>query len=312
MNILKLITPSNLKDEKDKFLADNNYHPEFEYSWETQPLVNDSEDPKKIALYQAVLDQDNDSITNAAKDYFSVDMELMQQEAISDLGRNYETIAPFEIAQLIEAYEQAFIYFDLDHEIVVNDHPGYGIRPQHKERKLYISKAYSYQYMDIKGSVKHEMAHLIRYENGRFNGIKRAPDYLPTEEGLATFVQDYTPQINPSLFQHAAEYEASRVGIKGSLRDIFDHFIDLGFTKDLAWQRAARHKFGFKDTKVPGDIIKPAMYYYNAKKLVNLNQQEIVKLFRGKISLDEALKAEEYRGRFSYHKIVDFFDLENL
>lgn len=312
MNILKLLTPTNLAEEKEKFFSNNQYNPEFQYLWEEEKIENDSDYLLKTALYEAVLEQDNEKIIKAAQEYFAVDIESEHSNAIFDLGREYEKVEAFELDELVDAYRQAFRYFELEHEIAVNDHLGYGIRPQHKQQKLYISKAYSYQYMDIDGSVKHEMAHVIRYENGRYNGIKRSPDYLPTEEGLATYVQDYTPELKSSLFQHAAEYEASRVGVQGSLRDIFDHFISLGFDKDLAWQRAARHKFGFKDTKSPGDIIKPAMYYFNARRILKLDPNQIVKLFIGKIGIDQALEQKEYKGRFKKDKICDFFDLKNL
>jgi len=312
MNILKLLTPVNLSNEKEKFFSIIDYHPEFKYLWEEEPIVNDSDDPLKTALYQAVLDQDRSGIVKSALKYFAVDTELEHEQAELDLKREYSKVENFDLDQLVEAYEQAFKFFELDHEIIINDHPGYGIRPQHKQQKLFIPRSYSYQYMDIKGSVKHEMAHIIRYENGRFNEVRRSSDYLPTEEGLATYVQDYTPQIKPSLFQHAAEYEASRVGVQGSLRDIFDHFIDLGFDKDLAWQRAARHKFGFKVTKVPGDIIKPAMYYFNARRILKLDPDQIVKLFMGKVGIDRALQEKKYIGMFEKDKICKFFDLSNL
>lgn len=285
MNILKLLTPTNLAEEKEKFFSNIEYNPEFKYLWEEEKIKNDSDYLLKTALYEAVLEQDNEKIIKAAQKYFAVDIESEHSNAIFDLRREYEKVKAFELDELVDAY---------------------------KQQKLYISKAYSYQYMDIDGSVKHEMAHVIRYENGRYNGIKRSPDYLPTEEGLATYVQDYTPELKSSLFQHAAEYEASRVGVQGSLRDIFDHFISLGFDKDLAWQRAARHKFGFKDTKSPGDIIKPAMYYFNARRILKLDQNQIVKLFVGKIGINEALDQKEYKGRFEKDKIIEFFDLNNL
>jgi hypothetical protein len=43
---------------------------------------------------------------------------------------------------------------------------------------------------------------------------------MPTEEGLASFMQDeYGEHGEALLFHHAAEYVTSSVGLGGSLRD---------------------------------------------------------------------------------------------
>ena len=310
MNILSLITPINLETEKVKFLASTAYHPIFEYQWEEKHLHNDAEDPLKSQLYQAVIAQDNLLIMDIAQAYFQVDLETDKDEADRLLVMKFEKVEEFDLKMLINAYRDAMKFFAIDYEILVNDDPGYGIRPQNKLRQLHISRSYKYQFMDLKNSVKHEMVHLIRYENGKLNKIKRTADYLPTEEGLATYVQDYTPTTNVSVFQHAAEYLGSITGTRGSLRDIFNQFISLGFDPQLAWQRAARHKFGFKDTRSPGDIMKPAMYFNHAQKIKRLTLDEKLRLFSGKIGVSALTDIKKYSGICSKEQLIDYFELK--
>jgi len=152
------------------------------------------------------------------------------------------------------------------------------------------------------------MTHILRYVNGKYNKISRSTNYLPTEEGLACFMQDtYGEFGGASLFQHAAEYTVTEIALKSSLRQMFDYLCDIGFTKELAWQRAIRHKFGFVDTSQPGDIMKPSMYFYTEQQLKKLTTEELLKLFVGKISLQEINNFQEYTGLIPQNKLLSFF-----
>jgi hypothetical protein len=113
-----------------------------------------------------------------------------------------------------------------------------------------------------------------------------------------------------SLFQHATEYTATEIGLKSSLRQMIEYFCDIGFTKELAWQRAIRHKFGFVDTSQSGDIMKPSMYFYTEQKLKNLQMNDLLKLFVGKISLKEIHTIKKYSGLIPQEKLLTFFHKE--
>lgn len=109
------------------------------------------------------------------------------------------------------------------------------------------------------------------------------------------------------MFQHAAEYGASQIGIMGSLRDIYDYFIQIGFTPHLAWQRAARHKFGFTDTSRPGDFLKPATYFAYEQKVKELDKDELWRLFCGKITIADLRKYPDYAGLIPLEKLKQFY-----
>ena len=172
-----------------------------------------------------------------------------------------------------------------------------------------MSKYANFEYMSVDGEIRHELVHIIRYENGIYNKIPRSDHYLPTEEGLATFMQDKDDIEGASQYQHAAEYMASRVGLSGSLRDIYNHFIGLGFSEDLAWQRASRHKFGFVNTKEPGDILKPAMYFANAQRVKNLSEKDLLNLFKGKVAIGDIESTNDYTGIVPENKLRYFYNI---
>ncbi len=84
---------------------------------------------------------------------------------------------------------------------------------------------------------------------------------------------------------------------------------ELGMSKDLAWKRSSRHKFGFVDTSQPGDILKPAMYYANEIKVAKLTTDEKLRLFVGKIALSELSGYPTYTGIWSAEKIIAYFKI---
>jgi hypothetical protein len=104
------------------------------------------------------------------------------------------------------------------------------------------------------------------------------------------------------------EYVATSVGLGGgSLRDIYECFRDFGASDELAWKRASRHKFGFIDTSVGGDIVKPAMYYANEQKVGELSATEKLRLFVGKIASSELDNHPKYKGLWKSEILAEYF-----
>lgn len=160
----------------------------------------------------------------------------------------------------------------------------------------------------MEAEVHHELVHALRYRNGKYNNVQRSQRFLPTEEGLASWCQDHTNSDN-GLSQHAMEYIASDVGLRGSLRDIYNTLRDLGMDSNLAWKRVSRHKFGFVDTSRAGDILKPAMYFDNEMKVDTLTTEEKLRLFVGKIHQDELPNYPTYTGLWPADQLIKYFHL---
>lgn len=310
-SLVSLITPTNLHEEKEKFLGSHNYNPVFRYSWQDHPIEEvEFRNPLKHALFRSVTNQDHKGISSAAMSLFEVKIEddvLNEAQRLASVKGEKSTGSAAEYAMLTR---DGLDYFGLtDVEVVLTDQAGFNARPQHKAKKILVSNQIQFEYFSMEGGVHHELVHCIRYYNGHHNKIKQSLNYLPTEEGLASWCQDNTNSDN-GLAQHAMEYVATNVGLSGgTLRDIYDTFRDFGASPELSWKRASRHKFGFVDTSAVGDIVKPAMYYANEIKISELSTSERLRLFGGKISLSELDDYPNYIGRWDSDQLANYFKL---
>jgi hypothetical protein len=309
--ILDIITPINIAEEREKFFRSSTYDPIFRYKWtskEIQEFANKHAKYKRLTL--AIKRQNVHSIVKEAQIVFETQIEkdylvIAQNIVSSNPDLPNESISTKKV--IIE-FQRVLHYFDLSYSFTVVPHAGFNCRPIHEKKVIQVNEGIDFHFFSLDGLIKHEMTHILRYINGKHNKISRSSHYLPTEEGLASFMQDtYGECGDASLFQHAAEYTATEIGLKSSLRQIIEYFCDIGFTKELAWQRAIRHKFGFVDTSQSGDIMKPSMYFYTEQKLKKLPKDELLKLFVGKISLQEINKFQEYIGLIPQNKLISFF-----
>ncbi len=309
LSFLSLTTPTNLDSEAVKFFASPTYHPIFHYTWQDEAMVAPAKDVRKQRLYQAIFRQDTGEITRRAAELFEIDMtdDLLTQarRAATNAQIAKHTGSAAEFATLLQETFQAFA---LHYTVEITDANGFNARPEQSKQRIVVSRDIHYEFFSMEGGVRHDLVHILRYENEKYNRLKRSPNYLPTEEGLASWAQDHAVP-DSGLAQHAAEYVGSAIGMKGTLRDIYDYMVDIGMSKELAWKRAARHKFGFVDTKEPGDIMKPAMYYAGETKVANLSRDEKLRLFVGKIGFADLPRYPAYTGRWSADELVSYFHL---
>ncbi|HOZ03486.1 MAG TPA: hypothetical protein PKX78_03260 [Candidatus Woesebacteria bacterium] len=311
MNLVKYITPINLEEEQVKFFSSKAHNPQFRYCWqepEALVWVEQHQEYQKLAL--ALIEQNTGQIIAEAKKIFQTQLEPgvlhLANQTISHHPRKLSSSSPAEFAT---KFTEVLSKLGLRHYVVeVVDQPGFFVRPLAHEHKIQISKHANWEYFSIDGEIKHELTHIVRYENGIFNNIPISPDYLPTEEGLATFCQDYWgDQGELAIFQHAAEYAVTEVALNSSLRAMVEFLIDHGFSPKLAYQRSVRHKFGFVDSSMPGDIIKPSMYFYHEQRIKKLTQDQIFRLFVGKISFEQIEDFPIYKGKISLDALNEIY-----
>lgn len=312
MNLISFLHPTNLASEKEKFFHSNTYNPKFEYNWNSKEVEEWlTRAPKYKKLVENILKQYASEIISNAEMIFQtkIDREVLCV-AKKILKHIPKTLSTQTIEELVAAYTDAINFFDLSYTIELTDEQGFNVRPQPSKNRFLISKHINLQFFSIDGQVKHEMVHIIRHENGVFNGIEKKSGYLPTEEGTACYFQDYAGKDSEgSCFQHAAEYAVTEVALNGSLRDMIKYLCQLGFDKDLAWNRAVRHKYGFVDTSQPGDIMKPAMYFHFEQKIKDFPEQKKLSLLMGKISLSDLPQYSEYKGIIPKEKLTSYFKL---
>ncbi len=315
MNIVVYLTPTNLAQEEEKFFSSSNYNPQLTYAWHTpeaRAWLDEQTDAKK--LLSALRSRAYAQATWQACKYFETDIVPSVLARANKELENPITVAPTPpIEKIANAFTAGFAQLGLDeYQLEVADERGYNFRPQQHQKRLRMSKYAQLGYLSLEGEVRHELVHLIRTENGLHNGIPVSAQYLPTEEGLATYCQDWaTSEYQTSSYQHAAEYAATAVMMQGSLRDGYTFLRDRGFSAKLAWQRAIRHKFGWTDTSQPGDLMKPAMYYSQQLRVGALSVSDRYRLFVGKIALDELKKYLEYSGRVPLERLQEYYPFSN-
>ncbi len=310
MQIVSFLTPTNLASEEQKFFSSNSYNPQLTYDWESPAAQKFMASDKYSTLTDALLHKNYNAAVHEAKQLFQTDIEQVVLSTATKILASPPVIeSQPSVQNIISTFERAFAQLGLgEYTVEVTDQLGFNFRPNQSRKSLVMSSHAEFGYLTLVGEVKHELAHIIRYQNGLHNGIEYSKNYLPTEEGLAVFCQDYTDGGRPeSQFQHAAEYAVTEVMLAGSFRAGYTYLRELGFSKNLAWQRAIRHKFGWQDTSQPGDIMKPSMYFYHAQKMRALQAVDRYRLFVGKIALDELAQYPEYSGRIPLEFLENFY-----
>lgn len=299
MSYLKLITPVNLAEEKEKFFAREDYSPQLEYDWSEETIDKFLQStPRGEALVRALLSQDGQAITAEAEKFF----EVKFREEDATLARRLIDTVPMPTNGTAEEYaklmRKKLAELGIDYEVKVVDEHGFQGRPNHKKRVMKISRYVHLQFLSLDGITNHELVHIIRAVNGEYNGIEKAQNYLPTEEGLACLVQDeLLTRPTASSFQHGLEYLAADLSRTAGFREVFDFLVQHGSDAENAWLRGIRQKFGMKDTGKPGGLVKSGMYFYHENILRNMNREELLRLFVGKIALEDLPRYPKYAGK---------------
>lgn len=315
MNILKFLRPINLEEEQEKFFNSHEYNPVFSYDWDSQAIDSWLSNPrqKKYAPFvSAVLKQNTADIILQGKKIFSSDIDTNTLEIAQQIvERSRQKIKDQSIQDLVAEFERVLDLFNISYTVQLSEERGFAVKPSHSNKTLTINKHLDLTYDSYEGIVRHELLHVIRSINGVYNGIEKSDFYLPTEEGLASYVQNYKgAEENYSLYQHALRYLATDVAVNGSFRDVVEYLQELGIEKNLAFRRAVRHKGGLVNTAETGDSMKSSMYFYNLQKIRKLSDLEILRLLVGKIATQELSNYPQYKGEIDSSHIISYFDLE--
>lgn len=299
MSYLKITTPINLASEKERFFSIPDYSPQLQYDWSDETVTKFlKHTPSGTKLAQAILSQNGEAITHEAAKFFNVKFRPEDIDFAYNLISTTPSSANGTADEYAKLMRQKLAQLGIDYKVEVVDEHGFQGRPNHKKHILKISKYLHLQFLSLNGIVNHELTHIIRAVNSEFNHIPISADYLPTEEGLACLIQDeFLVKPTPSSYQHSLEFLAANLSQTAGFREIFDFLITHGFDPENAWLRGIRQKFGIRDTSQPGSLVKSGMYFYHENILRDLNKEELLRLFVGKISLDELDQYPKYTGK---------------
>lgn len=309
MIYLKLTTPTNIGEEREKFFAQPNYSPQLKYNWSPEDIAAyESKEPRLSGLIDALVRQDTQAIEQEAASYFDIafrhkDVKMAETYTAKPPAAG----KPANADDYAKVLSQKIDELGLGYSVEIVDRHGFQCRPDHKAKTMRISKYLHLQFHTAEGVANHEIIHAIRAVNGRYNGIKPQPGYLPTEEGLAALVQDsFFTTLTGSGFQHALEYRAAQLSKSAGFKEVYQFLRDHGCDAETAWLRGIRQKFGLCDTSRPGGLMKAAMYFYHEQLLLELPHESLVRLFVGKIPLSQLESYPQYTGTSPREKLEAF------
>jgi hypothetical protein len=160
------------------------------------------------------------------------------------------------------------------------------------------------EFYSVEGLVNHELVHIIRAVNGKYNHIQPQIGYLATDEGLASLVQDKMLDcVTTSSFQHALEYLAAQVASENGFIEVFKFLKVHGCSGESAWLRGIRQKYGICDTSMAGSLLKSGMSFYYELLLKQFTSEELIRLFVGKIPTTMLSEYPKYVGQIAEDKV---------
>lgn len=322
------ITPINLEEEKEKFFESDTYNPQFKYKLERnnndnilKELLKIDEisdvDPRISQFYiKLIKDKDevndlikavgnNKKFTEISKKRFgkpSIQLfktaslilkRKVYKYSLSENRGKPEELSPSEI---INAFKVVFKELGLDDWSVEHSKniAENGIKTGVKIKKVFLDPNIFRTKVSLRKTMIHEIGtHALRAHNGYLSGFDalgkaNVKSYLPVEEGLALYNEEYFGYLTyENLRKRALMTYGIYVGEELSFRKIYNIF--LGFVPRLeAFDIAYRIKRGLSDTSLPGIYSKDLVYLKGFKKMKREIQKDkslYENLYAGKIDL---------------------------
>lgn len=324
--ILHYLNPINLNSEREKFLKNENYNPQFEYSppkfnvlsledelqaikTDDSPLGQLFEAKKreihlKIQLIDAI-GQSNFS-TISAELYGKPSHEDLQ-DCLNRIKSLYPVVEKNDGLSTEEAtveFEKVFKKYGLDDWKVK-------IKPEMltrclagKNHTLFVKKDSVFYTKTLKGLIAHEIeTHIITAENGKeqfytlFN--RGFANYLITQEGLAVYNAE---QRSGEKFLRTTRSTCPIIAIskalEGGLAESYQYLREIGFEDKKARSAIFRAKRGLTDTSQPGAFTKDYIYLKGYHQVCQYfeNGGNLKDLYYGKYNLADLAKIKKIPG----------------
>lgn len=270
MNLISRLKPSNLLEEKNRFLSDHSYNPQFVYSAEIHPSELTqwgTPQPKFVAHSQEML------------------LARYDPQKVEELPTSKKTAI-----ELVTAFNTTFPNLK---PIEVSFDPTLISGAKINLNKLILAEPLRYSDTKIKGLINHELGthHLRRVNHLKHfkqSSYSENTDFRKTEEGLAN-LHGHLCLPDKTMYHSYLNYLAVDYGQKHSFAELFRFLrVTWQVPTDKAWNTTLRVKRGLMDTSQPGAMTKAICYLEGAVKLarwITTTDQDLRKLYWGKLSL---------------------------
>jgi hypothetical protein len=286
MSSVSDLTPVNYSEEKQKFLSDPTFNPQFQYE-----ASFSEEDLTKYGL-------PNPQLVNAAEKLLRQtfahrnDLDLLMDEG----GVLTE--------QEVELKFKSFLQMHgIEDKYQILWSASFVSRAAITENSVKLKSNVEFREINTIGLIYHEIGtHAIRrvnyekqpwYKNKKAYGITH--NYLRTEEGLAT-IHALLPKSKKSLYTTAIRYGAVAASQSGSFLDVWLYLTPFVSDLETRWMIAFRQKRGVTDTSKPGGYTKDIVYFEGAIEVLNWlakNSFDLPSLYIGKIAWQDLEAAKQ-------------------
>ena len=292
LTIAQMITPTNLEDEKRKFLFDENYNPQFEYAQEIPESVltkygDVSSEHLQFAINTLEHVKKNWKTEGAYLD--DVEGPMMKRE---------------EVEKQLHAY---LATLGLDKKVRVFFSYSYIARTSVQKDLIRIRLPIEYREKSFLGTLHHEIGtHMLR----RINEEKQPwfekhaefglHPYMDTEEGLAVLHQ-LIPLSQKLLRFESLRYLAVYLGSTSSFSSVFQQLEPYMEDKLRRWNTCVRVKRGIKDTSKAGAFTRDQAYLRWGIHVLHWLEQhhfDLTPLYFGKLAVEDLEKAMELSPSF--------------
>lgn len=307
-------TPINLEEERKKVLKDKHYNPQFKYK-KCQPNIEQIKQKlKQLKIQQGVfgsiLNKKREELINycnllqniGAKEFtiyskklYGEPKEELIREAyrIVNLGIEDNECRRYDTASSIKKIlDSLMLDYKFNWSVKIKNMTA-GAYCDLSKKILYINKNKEFSENELKRLIIHEIGtHITRAEKGKRQRYLLFsygfPNYLETEEGLATYNEKVNNLLsNIILKNYAGRVIAVNLALKSSFSVAYNELLQY-FDNDAAWNLTTRAKRGLADTKMSGAFTKDYIYL-RGKYLIEdfvKNGGNIKDLYIGKIGVE--------------------------
>lgn len=316
IKFLTLLTPTNLKEEINKFKKDNTYNPQFQYQNITEttiPLLDKlanikTDDSPLGSIFKAKIEELNTLIHTinhlGANDFDDLSSRLYPhptEDEVRIAEILYKNKIKFKAGKNIYSDKKVAKIFTeflkksgLSNWKVQIKENMIGNCSVNKSNTIFIKKGSKFHETRVKKLIAHEIeTHIFTAENGKKQPYKifqfGTKNYLETQEGLAIYNQEKTLGYDQNHYFAAINLITCHIALNNSFAESVAKLMELDIKLNKAINFTLKTKRGIGDTSKPGGFAKQAIYTRGALKVQDFVNKggKLSDLYIGKIDLDE-------------------------
>ena len=311
---LRLLTPTNLADERKKFFASDDHEPQFTYAKTDFPTTAFKDDLEKflqgpqdpderistliqervrelllwIELHERKGEEGFTDVAIRLHGKPSLRMLREARAALEGTPEECPTDRTLTAQDIKPRLQQALREEGLEWEVVLREDL---LARAHlvKGKELRLRADAHFNDNDVKKLIVHEVqTHARRFKNGQSQPYDifetGTAHYLETEEGLATYNEEQAGVLTSRVKRNlAARVLAVEKALVAPFSEVYAELEPL-VGEDKAFEIAVSVKRGLEDTSKPGAFTKPHLYFAGHQKVKRLTEEDRKDLMVGKIS----------------------------